>query len=115
MTTRFLLTVALATFMAVQGLHAECWFSCGDGRPAAGPACHETLPPSSVLTDAHDCAEHAPLVALNVERSVPVMPAAIAGSVVPASCLALSVPLGPRSDGFIRSSGRPDLPTPLRN
>ena len=116
MTTRFLLTVALALFAAVQGLHAECWFSCDDARRPAALACHQTGMPGPALSDAHDCATHAPLAALTVERTTHVvMHVSMAAFLPPASRDAGSAPLRLRTDGLFRPPGRHDLISPLRN
>ena len=116
MTTRCLLSVALATFTAVQGLHTECWFVCDDaGRPAAGLGCHQDSAAGPTLSDNHHCANHAPLSALTVGRTGTVMHVAMAAFQPRAALNDDGEPLGQRTRGFIRSPGPPDFPTPLRN
>lgn len=114
--TRFLLSVALVTFTAVQGLHTECWFVCDDGgRPAGGLACHRDGAAGPTLSDRHECASHAPLSALTVGRTIPGLHVAMAAFQPRGAPNDDRVPHGQRTRGFIRSPGPPDVPTPLRN
>ena len=116
MTTRFLLTVALAMCAVAQSLHVECWFSCDDARRPAGLACHQTGMPGPTLSDAHDCANHAPLAALTVERTTPVvMHLPLAAFLPPASRDTGSASRRQPTDGFFQPPGRHDLISPLRN